>query len=210
MSCDITGDVLFSVAVDVKVSDFIKSHENKGIGFKMTLTFEQSNRKLPDDQMSAVPSEFIVAALGKKKTNRLESILSEVVIFGMNTGQWDHAALVQRAYQKISGPTALGPAVSQAYIALGYKAVEPAIDQLKCLESEIADDRKWALRAFIGLFMIFAGNDSYKQQARSTLGAVAEQQVDGNSQRMARDLLAQFFDQAARTIHNPRVPGLPM
>lgn len=151
-------------------------------------------------------SDFVEKILGANKKNRLESILSEAIIFGMNTGQWKHATLAQIAYEHIAGINALGPLVSSTYVALGYKKLDSALDNLKSMENKVDTQHIWGLRAFIGMFMIF--NDE-KEEAEQRLADVANS-GDPASQKMASQLLHQFFNQQPRFVSKARVPGLPL
>ena len=153
-------------------------------------------------------TDFVSGILGDEKKNRLESILSELIIFGMNTGQWRHATFAQKAYEQIAGASAIGPIVSAAYIAMGYGKLSEAIEEMQNKQEKVSSEQIWGLRAFIGMFMIF--NDS-KAEAQHILEEVVKE-GDEPSQQMASQLLLQFFDAAVITParSKARVPGLPM
>lgn len=154
-------------------------------------------------------SVFIQAFLGGYKANRLESILSEVIIFGMNSGQWRHAKLVQRAYEQIAPPFSLGPMVSGAYVAMGLGRILEALKFLELMQDKVAKEQLWGLRAFIGMFMIFSER---KAEAQPILDHVVLN-GDTASQQMATQLLSQFFAQhssSTQSSSHARVPGLPL
>lgn len=167
-------------------------------------------------QVSTRLPELINQILGAEKKNRLESILSETIIFAMNSGQWRHASKAQLAYEQITGPDALGPLISSSYIAMGYGQLSEAIERLQDMESKIGDEQIWGLRAFLGLFMIFDGK---REEAFKKLTAVA-QVGDLASQQMAQQLLSEFFKDAPRPIPQAQskpvrtsrvnVPGVPL
>ena len=155
-------------------------------------------------------SSYIQVFLGHYKANRLESILSEVIIFGMNSGQWKHAKLVQKAYEQIAAPFSLGPMVSGAYVAMGFGRLPEALQYLESMQQKVNKEQLWGLRAFIGMFMIFSER---KAEAKPLLDQVSLK-GDEASQQMASQLISQFFGTSAGAVKKPashaRVPGLPL
>jgi len=154
--------------------------------------FQNQTKSLADPDLAEVNFfGFMQSLLGAEQQNRLESILSETIIFAMNSGQWRQAKLVQAAYERVAAPHSVGPLVSAAYIAMGFKKLDQALEILKQAQLTVAPDQIWGLRAFIGLFMIFTHQNG---QAPGVLQLVVNH-GDSASAQMATALLEQFFSQ---------------
>ena len=174
---------------------------------------ESMDKKLSQEasvDKSIVFNRYVQLVLGAESKNRLESILSESVIFAMNSGLWKHAENIQATYEMICKPYSIGPIVSNAYISMGYNKLSEAIAMMKSSFSNIAPADVAGLRVFLGMFLFF---DGQKEAAHQELQIVLRDEQSASA-TMARQLLSDFFgkkmEASTKAQNGVRVPGLPM
>jgi|GEM_PF-5871443 len=154
-------------------------------------------------------NSYVAEVLDANAHNRLESILSELVVFAMNAGTWGLAAHIHRAYQRVAKPYALGPMVAATYIAMGYNRLGSAIQALQDAQANVLAEDLPGLQAFIGMFMYYNGDtEDSKQQLESVL---KNDQANEMARGMASELLESFFgvSMGFKLNVDPLSPGQP-